>query len=87
MQDTTGGIYCYQIDTGFNLVIEMLFNASRTFKEQSFASRTCFNLVIEMLFNASKLEELHAADSKLLFQSRNRDAFQCKSEKPKFNRR
>ena len=38
----------------------------------------CFNLVIEMLFNASARSAFSRFDPVRMFQSRNRDAFQCK---------
>ena len=59
----------------FNLVIEMLFNASRRDKRKN-SNLPGFNLVIEMLFNASCPNQIGTLTS-YQFQSRNRDAFQC----------
>ena len=61
----------------FNLVIEMLFNARLIDRSRSRKVLLSFNLVIEMLFNASSLTDAEI-ETYFEFQSRNRDAFQCK---------
>ena len=50
----SGGDFDIDKLTSFNLVIEMLFNASGSVASQSVYPPQSFNLVIEMLFNASQ---------------------------------